>query len=518
MTAGALTGALTGARRAADLAGLAADGVDVLVVGGGITGVGVALDAATRGLSVALVERHDLAHGTSRWSSKLVHGGLRYLASGDLGLAWESARERAILIGRTAPHLVRPLPMVVPLNAEVPARQARLAMTAYRVADALKLAAGTRRGVLPGPRRLSVPETLSYVPGLRTEELRGGLLSWDGQLEDDARLVITVARTAAAHGARILTRCGATRLHAGGGTIVDDISGSTVEIRARAVVNATGVWASELSPSVKLRPSKGAHLVLRAAALGSPRSAVTVPVPHERNRFVLALPQPDGLIYVGLTDDPLDGELPEVPLADSTDIDFLLGTLNRSLQATVAVTDVVGSFAGLRPLAAGKDPGQRTADLSRRHLIDQDANGVITVYGGKLTTYRKMAQDAVDVVARRIGVSTPCRTRSTPLLGAAPQSTLRTVAAPARLVRRFGTEAPQVAALADDDTTLLAPVAEGLAVLGVEFAFGVLAEGALTVADLLERRTRLALVPEDAECARPVAERIIERYGALLAP
>jgi glycerol-3-phosphate dehydrogenase len=511
-------GALTGARRAAELAQVAAGGVDVLVIGGGITGVGVALDAATRGLSVALVERHDLAHGTSRWSSKLVHGGLRYLATGDLGLAWESARERAILIGRTAPHLVHAMPMVVPLNAEVSPRQARLAMAAYRVADALKLAAGTRSGVLPGPRRLTVPETLSYVPGLRADELRGGLLSWDGQLEDDARLVVTVARTAAAHGARILTRCSASHLHAGGATVIDEVGGSVVEIAARAVVNATGVWASELSPSVHLRPSKGAHLVLRASALGSPHSAVAVPVPDEHNRFVLALPQPDGLIYVGLTDDPLDGELPEVPLADSADINFLLATLNRSLQVEVATTDVVGSYAGLRPLAAGKDPGQRTADLSRRHLIDEGPDGVVTVYGGKLTTYRRMAEDAVDVVARRLGVSAPCRTRSTPLLGAAPQATLRTVAAPTRLVRRFGTEAPQVAALADDDPSLLAPVAQGLAVLGVEFAFGVLAEGALTVADLLERRTRLSLVPADAERARPAAERIIERYGALLTP
>jgi glycerol-3-phosphate dehydrogenase len=513
-----ITGALTGARRAADLARVAADGVDVLVVGGGITGTGVALDAATRGLSVALVERHDLAHGTSRWSSKLVHGGLRYLATGDIGLAWESARERAILLGRTAPHLVHPMPMVVPLNAEVSKKQARLAMAAYRVADVLKLAAGTRGAVLPGPRRLSVPETLSYVPGLRAEELRGGLLSWDGQLEDDARLVVTVARTAASFGARILTRCGATRLHAGGATVIDDITGSSVEIRARAVVNATGVWASELSPSVHLRPSKGAHLVLRASSFGAPRSAVTVPVPNEHNRFVLALPQPDGLIYVGLTDDPLDGELPDVPLADSADISFLLDTFNRSLQVALTPADVVGSFAGLRPLAAGKDPGQRTADLSRRHLVDEGADGVITVYGGKLTTYRQMAEDAVDVVGRRLGTSARCRTRSTPLLGAAPQASLRTVAAPARLVRRFGTEAPLVAALADDDPNLLAPVAEGLAVLGVEFAFGVLAEGALTVADLLDRRTRLGLVPSDAELARPAAERIIERYGALLTP
>ena len=183
----------------------------------------------------------------------------------------------------------------------------------------------------------------------------------------------------------------------------------------------------------------------------------------------------------------------------------------------VTPADVVGSFAGLRPLAAGSDPSQRTADLSRRHLIDEGADGVITVYGGKLTTYRRMAEDAVDVVGRRLGVSARCRTRSTPLLGAAPQASLRTVAAPARLIRRFGTEAPQVAALADDDPNLLAPVAERVAGPRASNSRSACSPRARSPStDLLERRTRLALVPADAELARPAAERIIERYGALL--
>jgi glycerol-3-phosphate dehydrogenase len=510
--------ALTAARRARDLAALGDGTVDVLVVGGGITGTGIALDAATRGMTVALVERRDLAHGTSRWSSKLVHGGLRYLATGDVGLAWESARERAVLIGRTAPHLVHALPMILPLTGDVPRKQAALAMTAYRVADLLKHAAGTSSRALPGPRRLSVTETLAYAPGLRAQGLRGGLMAWDGQLEDDARLVVAVARTAAMHGARILTRCAATALRPDGATVVDELTGTPLQIRARAVVSATGVWASELSPSVRLRPSKGAHLVVRGAAMGHPRSAVTVPVPGERNRYVLALPQPDGLVYLGLTDDPITGALPDVPLADAADRSFLLDTVNRSLGVPLTQADVVGSFAGLRPLAAGDDPSQRTADLSRRHVIDEGSGtgGVITVYGGKLTTYRRMAEDTVDVVAGRLGVTAPCRTASTPLVGAAPVAELRTVAAPARLVRRYGVEAPLVAALADDDPDLLLPVADGLPVLGVEFAFGVLQEGAITVDDLLERRTRLAMVPADAQLARPAAQRILERYGAVV--
>lgn len=503
---------LTATRRAEDLDGLAGELVDVLVIGGGVTGVGVALDAATRGLSVALVERHDLAFGTSRWSSKLVHGGLRYLATGDVHLAYESARERAALLGTIAPHLVRPLPFLLPFSSSSSRVHRLKLMTGARAAEGLRVAAHTEHGLLPPPRQLGREETLRWVPALRRDGLGGSLMSWDGQLEDDARLVVTLARTAASYGARILTYTSAVALRGDGATLRDERTGATLEVRARAVVNATGVWADTLEPEVKLRPSKGTHLVLRASALGFPSAALFAQVPHESNRYVFALPHPDGTLHVGLTDDPID-DRPDVPTPAEDEIRFLLDTLSPLLSHPLTPADVIGGFAGLRPLVAGTDPNRRTADLSRRHLVHRSADGVVTVVGGKLTTYRKMAEDAVDAVEL---TETPSRTRNVPLVGATARDRLAGVDAPERLVRRYGTEAPSLVALAAADPTLAEPVAAG--VLGAELAWGVLAEGALSVEDLLERRTRLSFVPEEAEQARPAAERILERYGTPLRP
>jgi glycerol-3-phosphate dehydrogenase len=490
---------LTAARRARDLDVLSGTTVDVLVVGGGVTGCGTALDAASRGLTVALVEKADLAHGTSRWSSKLVHGGLRYLVTGELGLALESARERGILMRTTAPHLVRPLPMVAPLGDDLGPRDGLLFDAAHRVGDVLRRVVRTPRGTLPAPRRISRPETVRLLPQVRRDGLRGGLLNWDGQLEDDARLVVALARTAASYGARVVTY--ATALHAdgSGATVRDERTGGTLRLQARAVVNATGVWAETLAPRTQLRPSKGVHIVLPAARLGHPAASMTVPVPEQRNRYVFALPHADGIVHVGLTDDPLAGPMPEVPVADEVEISFLLDTLSRGLDRPLSRSDVVGSFAGLRPLLAGAEG--RTADLSRRHAVVQGEDGVWTVLGGKLTTYRRMAQDVVDRLTE-----VPCRTAELPLVGA---SGLLPVGLPERLVRRYGAEAAQVAALAEHDPRLLEPVAAGLPVLGVELAWGLHAEGALTAEDLLERRTRLSLVDAWHEAARPAAEALL---------
>jgi glycerol-3-phosphate dehydrogenase len=509
-------GRLSAARRAADLDALAGGSrpVDVLVIGGGVTGAGVALDAATRGLSVVLVERHDLAFGTSRWSSKLVHGGLRYLASGDVHLAYESARERAALLGAIAPHLVRPLPFVLPFP-DAMGRATRLTLLAgARAAEALRVAARTEHGLLPAPRHIGREETLRWVPALRRDGLSGALLSWDGQLEDDARLVVTLARTAAAAGARILTYTSATRVTGDGATLRDERSGAEFHLAARAVVNATGVWADTLEPEVALRPSKGSHLVLRAEALNSPAAALFAPVPGASNRYVFALPHPDGTLHLGLTDDPID-DRPDVPTPEPAERDFLLGVLSPLLARPLTSADVIGAFAGLRPLVAGSDPNRRTADLSRRHLVHRGAGGLVTVVGGKLTTYRKMAEDTVD----ELGLTdVACRTRTLPLLGADRRDRLARLPAPARLIRRYGTEAAAVHRLAEADPSLALPVADGVPVLGAELAWGVVAEGALTVEDLLERRTRLSFVPEEAEQARPAAERILERYGTPVRP
>ncbi len=485
---------LTAERRSRDLDRLAGETVDVLVIGGGVTGCGVALDAASRGLSVALVERADLAHGTSRWSSKLVHGGMRYLATGDVGLALDSARERGVLMTTTAPHLVRPLPMVMPLGRDIGRREGALVDAGQRVAGGLRRVAHTSRATLPAPRRLGAPETVRLLPAVRRDGLRGGLLNWDGQLEDDARLVVAIARTAATYGARIVTYAGVLSADGAGALVCDERTGATLRVSARAVVNATGAWADQLAPQTRLRPSKGVHVVLPAARLGHPAAALTVPVPGQSNRYVFALPHGDGIVHVGLTDDPLDGPLPDVPRVHEHEISFLLDTLSRGLEVPLDRADVVGSFAGVRPLLAGVQG--RTADLSRRHAVVRGDDGMWTVLGGKLTTYRRMAQDAVDNLTDR-----PCWTTRLPLVGAVGPAR----PAPARLSRRYGAEAADVAALAERDPRLLEPVAPGVPVLGVELAWGVCAEGALTAADLLERRTRLSLVDAWHDASRPAA-------------
>lgn len=499
---------LNAARRTQELDRLAAGHeVDVLVVGGGITGVGVALDAATRGLSVALIDRGDLASGTSRWSSKLAHGGLRYLTKGDVGLAWESATERAILADRTAPHLVRALPMLLPLLAETSGTTSRLFATGLRMGDGMRRASGTRGTRLPRTRRIPAAEAQRWFPALESEGLRGALLSWDGQLEDDARLVVTLARTAAGHGAMILPHVRAERLHERGASVTDVHAGEGFELRARHVVNATGVWAGTLAEGIEMRPSKGSHLLIGAHRLGDPAAAMNVPVPGHFGRFVFALPRPDGLVLVGLTDEPLPpGELPDVPQVGVDEERFLLETLNRALATDLVPEDVVGRFAGLRPLL-GAGEGE-SADVSRRHAVLGDPmRGVLTVVGGKLTTYRRMAQDVVDMIARRPGVAaTPCRTTNLPAVGA--QGT-RTPGLPTRLTRRFGSEAAAVAALADDRPELLQPVAPGLPVLGVELRWAVEQEGALTASDVLDGRTRLGLVPAWREAALPALARIV---------
>ncbi|HEU5475420.1 MAG TPA: glycerol-3-phosphate dehydrogenase/oxidase [Actinophytocola sp.] len=494
---------LDAGRRARELDALTE--VDLLVVGGGVTGAGVALDAASRGLSVALVEAHDLAFGTSRWSSKLVHGGLRYLARGDVGLAHESAVERGILMTRTAPHLSRPLPQLIPLHDTVSGRTARLAMAGLRAGDGLRLLARTPGSLLPRPRRVSAPEALALAPGLRTAGLRGGLLSFDGQLTDDARLVVALARTAAGFGARILTRVRALALTGTGAELRDELTGRVFSVAARAVINAAGVWAGSLVDSVRLRPSRGSHLVLDGTALGLSGTALTVPVPGGFGRFVLLLPQRDGRVYLGLTDEPVSGPIPDEPTVPASDVDFLLEIASSVLRRPLTSADVLGSYAGLRPLL---DTGGATADLSRHHAVLTAPSGVITVVGGKLTTYRKMAQDAVDATNLPAG---PCRTRGLPLVGAAARPTLSTLDAGPRLVAKYGTEAPRIAALAELDPELGRPVAPGLEVTGAEIVWAVRHEGALDPDDVLHRRTRIGLVPTDLAAARPAVADLVGR-------
>ncbi|MFE3500951.1 glycerol-3-phosphate dehydrogenase/oxidase [Kitasatospora sp. NPDC059160] len=507
------TAQLNGVRRTHELDALAADPrIDLLVIGGGVTGAGVALDAAARGLRTVLVEARDLAFGTSRWSSKLVHGGLRYLASGRVKVARESAVERGVLMTRTAPHLVRALPQLVPLLPDLlRPGQAALIRAGFHAGDALRLSAGTPGALLPRVRRIDAARTRQLVPGVRTDGLRGALVANDGQLVDDARLVVALARTAAQYGASVLTRVRAESVTGTSAELVDALSGESVTVTAGAVVNATGVWAGEVDTSIKLRPSRGTHLLVDAATLGYPVAALTVPVPGSTSRFVFALPQQLGRVAVGLTDEDAPGPVPDEPQPTEAELDFLLDTVNAALATALTRADVRGAYAGLRPLI--DTGGGNTADISREHAVLESPSGVITVVGGKLTTYRRMAEDAVDTAVRLRGLpARTCWTARLPLVGAPGHRDSRPLpiqGVPASLVARHGGLSHEVMAAGES-----APVAEGLDVTRAEIAYAVTHEGALDAADVLHRRTRIGLVAEDAERARKAVEEIVGELAA----
>jgi glycerol-3-phosphate dehydrogenase len=503
--------ALNAARRIADLTALA-DGapLDVLVIGGGITGTGIALDAASRGLRVALVEKHDLAFGTSRWSSKLVHGGLRYLATGNVGIARRSAVERGILMTRNAPHLVRAMPQLVPLLPSMGRVERALVRAGFLAGDVLRKTAGTPAAILPGSRRISAQRVVDMAPAVRHDGLDGGLLAYDGQLVDDARLVTAVARTAAQYGARILTYVAASEVTGTSVRLTDQRTGESFDLCVRAVISATGVWAGEIDPSLKLRPSRGTHLVLDAGALGNPTVALTIPIPGELNRFVFAMPAQLGRVYLGLTDEETSGPIPDVPQPTSGDVTFLLDTVNTALGITLESADMIGAYAGLRPLI---DTGAgRTADVSRDHAVVESPLGVISVIGGKLTEYRHMARDVLDRAIELRGlVAGQCRTRNLPLVGAPanPGSRVPPMAGlPESLVLRYGAEAPHVIASSTCERPG-DPVADGIDVIRAEFEYAITHEGALGADDIVDRRTRIGLVAADRERVVGVAEEFL---------
>ncbi len=503
--------ALNASRRANELLGLA-DGptVDLIVIGGGITGAGIALDAVTRGLSVALVEKHDLAFGTSRWSSKLIHGGLRYLATGNVGIARRSAIEREILMSRNAPHLVSAMPQLVPLLPEMSRVSRGLVRIGFAAGDGLRKLAGTSASTLPRSRRIDARQAVVLAPTVRHIGLDGALLAYDGQLIDDARLVTAVARTAAQHGARILTRVAASNATRTSVTLTDTLTGESMDVAARAVVNAAGVWAGEVDDSIRLRPSRGTHLVFDATTFGNLTAALTVPIPGEINRFVFAMPEQLGRVYLGLTDEDAPGPIPDVPEPTPSEVSFLLDTVNTALDTSLGQEDVIGAYAGLRPLI---DTGAgRTSDVSRDHAVVESPSGVISVIGGKLTEYRYMAEDVVDRAATLRGLTAgACRTRNLPLVGAPsnPVSELRSLAElPGSMVARYGAEAPNVIARAGCDRPT-DQVADGIDVTRAEFEYAVTHEGAFTADDILDRRTRIGLVAEDRARAEAAAAELL---------
>lgn len=497
--------------------------VDLIVIGGGITGVGVALDAVTRGLDVVLVEKHDLGFGTSRWSSKLAHGGLRYLTKLEVGIAYHSAVERGRLMEHIAPHLVRALPQVTPLADDTNLFQKAAVRMGYIAGDLLRLAARTPSSILPRSRYLNREKTLEMVPAALRDGLRGAWVNYDGQMIDDARVVTAIARTAAENGAKILTHCAAVEADGDGALLRDELTGDTLRLPARAVVNATGVWAGGLDDGIRVRPSRGTHLVFDAATFGNPTGALTVPLPGSISRYLFILPVQLGRVYLGLTDEDTPGAIPDVPPTPESDVTFLLDNINRALGTKVTRDDVIGTFTGLRPLLVPADAGDdadatSTADLSRRHATVKSDDGLISIVGGKFTEYRLMAEEAVDFVLEDRGLAAaPCRTVQLPLVGAPDHrrswdfTEADLAALPESLVARFGFEAPNVVGVATVDDPL-GRVA-GLDVTRAEFEYAVTHEGALTVGDILDRRTRVGMVAADREAAAPFAREVLAMHG-----
>jgi glycerol-3-phosphate dehydrogenase len=385
-----------------------------------------------------------------------------------------------------------------------------LVRTGFLAGDGLRRLAGTPASTLPRSRCVGAKRAIELVPAVRRDGLSGGLLAYDGQLIDDARLVTAVARTAAQHGARILTRVAASNATGTSVTLTDQRSGESFDVSARAVINATGVWAADVDTSIRLRPSRGTHLVFDAKAFGNPVAALTVPIPGEINRFVFAMPEQLGRVYLGLTDEDAPGPIPDVPQPTPEEISFLLDTVNTALDVALGPADVIGAYAGLRPLI--DTGGGRTADVSREHAIVESAAGVISVIGGKLTEYRFMAEDVLDrAIALRGLTATPCRTRNLPLVGAPsnPVATLRSPAdMPGSLVARYGAEAPNVIAAAGCDRPT-EPVADGIDVTRAEFEYAITHEAAMTVDDILDRRTRIGLVDDDRARAAAVAKEFV---------
>ena len=511
-----------GDRRRTDLATLADENFDVLVVGGGIVGAGALLDAASRGLRAALVERDDIAVGTSSRSSRLIHGGLRYLEQFRIQLVREALAERARLL-RLAPHLVRLEPLLFPLYGRPIVTRAfyEAGMTLY---DTL----GARRdGGLH--THLSAAETLELSPSLRPAGLRGSLRYHDG-VEDDARYALTVARTAMSAGATVVTRATVAGLTEEGGRVVgarvrDAIGGGELDVRARSVVDATGVWAADPTGplsggSTRIVPSRGAHLVVPRDRIPG-AIGLTVRVP---GKVVFLIPWPTYWL-IGTTDAPYDGPI-DRPMVGRDEVDELLAAVNRALDVDLGRDDVVGTYAGLRPLIAPSAGSTVTA--SREHRVVVEANRLVRVSGGKFTTYRLMARDAIDAAIRELGLDPkdrPSRTANLALIGATDAGRLSSMAAelseahdlsPAvatSLVHRHGTQAADVAAIGASEG-LLRTLGPGIDNLEAEVVWAVREELALSLDDLLARRMRL--VHQLRDRGESIAPRVAELIGTEL--
>jgi len=525
--------------RSERLARLAAGPFDVLVIGGGITGAGVALDAAARGLSVALVEQGDFAEGTSSRSTKLVHGGLRYLPMLDLGLVREDLEERGLLL-RNAPHLVRPLPFVLPLYRGARNPLGLNLPGIVRAALPVGMASGlwaydllAGRQPVPRHRALTGAAAAALFPPLRLEGLRSAYLYYDA-VTDDARLTVTVLRTAVRLGAAAcnyarvadLTKVGGRVI---GARVIDALTGHALTVSARTTINATGVWAEAVAglagrPGFRIRPSKGVHLMVPRARLRLGRTALVLPETDD-GRLAFVIPW-QGAILIGTTDTEWLGP-PETPLVERRDVDYLLDHASRFLAVRLTDRDVLGAFAGLRPLVSmGTGMRASSARLSRRHEVVPGAEGFVSIVGGKLTAYRRMAEDVMDAATgRRAGAPSPTRRLlldgADGLSGALPELLARARRLGigrrgfAHLIRAYGTGAAALLNAVAARPALGEPLAPGCPNIAAEVVVAVREEMAATIADVLLRRTRLAhLLPNAGVDAAPrVAALMAEDLG-----
>ncbi len=507
------------ARRRADLERLASERWDLVVVGGGIVGAGILLDATSRGMRAALVEQDDIAWGTSSRSSRLIHGGLRYLEQFHVGLVREALAERARLLD-LAPHLVRLEPLLFPLYG-LPAWNRFFYGSGIGFYDVLGSA---RRG--GRSRHLAAGSVLEIAPHLRRAGLRGGIVYHDA-VEDDARYALEVVRTAIALGATAVTGVRATGVvrdagRAVGITAEERETGAPLDVRAAHVIDATGVWASRpdapLGGGLRLIPSRGAHLVVPRERIPS-RDGLTIRVP---GKVVFLVPWPDFWL-IGTTDSPDDGP-PERPSARPDEVERLIGIVNLSVDVDLTPADVVGTYAGLRPLVGDARDGA-TVKVSREHKVRVDASGLVRISGGKYTTYRLMAADAVSAALGDAAKDRPSTTADLPIRGAAARSDLDRLAdriaadhglepaVAARLVDRHGTEATDVAAFGASEG-LLAPLAPGRPHLEAEVVWAVRHELARSLDDVIARRTRLATELPDRGAA--IADRVAALMGGEL--
>jgi glycerol-3-phosphate dehydrogenase len=517
-----VTGSLGPQHREAALTAASAEEFDVVVVGGGVVGAGAALDAATRGLSVALFEARDWASGTSSRSSKLIHGGLRYLEMLDFGLVREALRERGLLTTRLAPHLVRPVPFLYPLKHR--GWERLYAGAGVALYDAMGGLQGAQRG-LPRSRHLTRRGALRECPSLRRDSLVGALQYFDAQV-DDARHTVSVVRTAAAYGALCANRARVVGFLREGervtGVTVNDLeSDRTITVRAKQVVNATGVWTDDTQAMIgergqfHVRASKGIHLVVPRDRIQSSTGLIL----RTEKSVLFVIPWGRHWI-IGTTD--TDWNLDKAhPAASRSDIDYLLERVNEVLVTPLSHEDVEGVYAGLRPLLSGES--ESTSQLSREHTVAHPVPGVVVVAGGKYTTYRVMAKDAIDAVSHGLDEKVPpCCTDRVPLVGAegyaalwnarhriADQHSIH-VARVEHLLHRYGSLIDEVLALVDRDPSLGHPVPGAEDYLLAELVYAASHEGARHLDDVLTRRTRISIETFDrGVSAAPVAAEVI---------